>query len=96
MYKPFSAILDLYQVLYSSVLRALYSFSIYQVLYSSAYTGTVQFQAAVLFSVYLIEEGLSSDKLRILIDRQKNSSKEFVPLPETYAKLGIFCVSVSL
>ena len=26
----------------------------------------------------------------------KNSSKEFVPLPETYAKLGIFCVSVSL
>ena len=24
----------------------------------------------------------------------KNSSKEFVPLPETYAKLGIFCVSV--
>ena len=70
MYKPFSAILDLYQVLYSSVLRALYSFSIYQVLYSSAYTGTVQFQAAVLFSVYLIEEGLSSDKLRILIDRQ--------------------------
>ena len=42
----------------SSVLRALYSFSIYQVLYSSAYTGTVQFQAAVLFSVYLIEEGL--------------------------------------
>ena len=24
----------------------------------------------------------------------KNSSKEFVPLPETYAKLGIFCLSV--
>ena len=54
-------------------MRALYSFSIYQVLYSSAYTGTVQFQAAVLFSVYLIEEGLSSDKLRILIDRQISS-----------------------
>ena len=26
----------------------------------------------------------------------KNSSKEFVPLPETYAKLGIFCLSVCL
>ena len=26
----------------------------------------------------------------------KNSSKEFVPLPETYAKLGIFCESVCL
>ena len=24
----------------------------------------------------------------------KNSSKEFVPLPETYAKLGIFCLCV--
>ena len=78
MCKPFSAILDLYQVLHSSVLRALYSFSIYQVLYNSAYTGTVQFQAAVLFSVYLIEEGLSSDKLRILIDRQTPLSPDFL------------------
>ena len=79
MYKPFSVILDLYQVLYSSVVRALYSFSIYQVLYSSAYTTvTVQFQPAVLFSVYLIEEGLSSDKLRILIDRQTPLSPDFL------------------
>ena len=70
MCKPFLVILDIYQVLFSSVVQALYSLDIYQVLYSSAYTGTVQFQAAVLFSVYLIEEGLSSDKLRILIDRQ--------------------------
>ena len=69
MYKPFLVILDIYQVLYSSVVQALYSLDIYQVLYSSAYTGTVQFQAVVLFSVYLIEEGLSNDKLRIPVDR---------------------------
>ena len=31
---------------------------------------------------------------RPLILLGKNSSKEFVPLPETYAKLGIFCLSV--
>ena len=91
MYKPFLVILDLYQVLYSSVVRALYSFSIYQVLYSSAYTGTVQFQAAVLFSVYLIEEGLSSDKLRILIDRQRGPLDCFYRFPVSGSS-GTLCV----
>ena len=31
---------------------------------------------------------------RYFLQLGKNSSKEFVPLPETYAKLGIFCLCV--
>ena len=72
MYKPFSVILDLYQVLYSSVRcgHCTVSVSIRYCTVLRILELYVQFQAAVLFSVYLIEEGLSSDKLRILIDRQ--------------------------